>query len=249
MKISEANMCICHSVFRLTFLIFSFSVSTFGTQLFAQGLTTDEISDAIAQLAETTDSYQADFTVITEKKGVSKTAIGHIKYKWPNKSWREIRRQGDGALMGLVISNGKIKWNYIPIGNLALKYDLEALDEDAQQKGWGSAADLDEASLEYVGQEQLDGEKVYVLEGIPSDLLKQKNPEQPGKVRVFIGVKDGIIRKMITYNVHGEEIASQIYRNIQQDLSISNKDFEFIPPAGTKILEMKDIGSIINSLQ
>ena len=232
-----------YTIFSYAVLMLVCNIAPLTPPLFAQDLTTNVILEKIARLAEATGRYHAEFTVVTEKNGISKTAIGQMKYKWPNKSWREIKRQRDGALMGLVISNGTIKWNYIPSAQLALKYDLGAINKDAQEKGWGSAAELDEASLEYVGIEQLDGESVYVLEGISSDLLKHHDPDEPEKVRVYIGVEDGIIRKTVTYNAHGRELGSQTFLTIQRDLSIADKDFEFSPPEGTKIYEMKDIGS------
>jgi len=220
--------------------------SSMANQDCAQDQTTSEILEHISELAKTTGSYHADVTVITEKKGVSKTALGKFKYKWPNKSLREIRNEKNGQLMGFVISNGKVKWNYIPFGKLALKYELGELDEDAKRKGWKSAASLDETSLEYLGEEQLALEEVYVLEGTHSDFQKQNNPAKPGKVKVFIGIKDGITRKVITYNQEGREVGSQTFSNIRIDPSISEKDFEFVPPEGTQIHEVKDVGPRVN---
>lgn len=220
--------------------------SLMANQTCAEDQATREILEHISQLVKGTGSYHADVTVTTERKGVSKTTVGQYKYKWPNKSFQEVRDVKDGTLMGFVISNGIIKWNYMPFGNLALKYELEKLDEDAQKKGWSSAASLDETSLEYLGEEQLALEKMYVLGGTHSDLEKHNNPDNPGKVKVFVGIKDGIIRKVITHNRDEHEIGSTTFTNIRIDHSISDQDFEFVPPEGTKIYEVKDVGPRIN---
>ncbi len=232
--------------FYLVALIVIPNGSPMAKQTFAQDQTTREILERISHLAKATGSYRADSTVITPSKGDLKTTVGQFKHKWPNKSFLEIRNANNGELMGYSISNGKVRWNYMPFAKLTLKYELEELDKDAQKKGWSSAASVDEASLEYLGEEQLVLEQVYVLEGSHSDLEKLNNPDNPGKVKVFVGVKDGIIRKVITYNREGHEISSQTFSNIRIDHSISDKDFEFVPPEGTKIYEVKDVGPRTN---
>lgn len=216
-------------------------------QRVAQDQKTREILERISRLAKATGSYRANSTVITRRKGQSRTTVGQFKRQWPNKSYLEIRDANNGQLMGYSISDGKVRWNYMPFANLALKYELQELDKDAQKKGWSSAAGVDEDSLEYLGEEQLALEQVYVLKGSHSELEKLNNPDNPEEVKVFVGVNDGIIRKVITYNSDGHEISSQTFSNIQIDHSISDKDFEFVPPEGTKIQEVRDIGARHNS--
>ena len=212
----------------------------------AQNQTKEEIFNHISQLAKKTDSYHAEVTTVEEREGKPQVTKGKAMFKWPNMSWRESRRSRDHKLIGLSVSNGKIKWTYIPRVNSVLKYDVKALDEDAQLKGWLSADELDEASLEYVGTAQLGGEKVYVIEGEHSALIKHENPDSPGTTRFYVGTKDGIIRKVISFNQEGREIGSQTFSNIRIDRSISEKDFEFTPPEGTQIHEINDVGPRIN---
>ena len=174
----------------------------------AQNQTKGEILQHIALLGEETVSYRAEVTTVEEREGNPRVTTGMAMYKWPNMSWRESRSSRDNKLIGISVSNGKIEWVYIPRINTVLKYDRSALDEDAQFKGWLSAAELDEASLEYVGIEQLGGEEVYVIEGAPSALIKHENPEPPGTTRFYIGTKDGIMRKLLSFNEEGREIGS-----------------------------------------
>ena len=215
--------------------------------VFVQDQTTREILDHLTKLGKATDSYQADVTSIIEgHSGRTHSTSGKFKYKWPRMLWTKVWRIEDGKLIGLTVSNGKIRWVYSPITNMARKYIKQTMHEDAQEKGWFSADVLNEASLVYLGKNQLEGEEVYIIEGEPSDLIKQKNPNPPGKTRFYIGAKDGIMRKIITYNPDGREIGSQTFKNIQRDLSISNQDFDFTPPEGAQILEVKDVGPRTN---
>jgi len=51
---------------------------------------------------------------------------------------------------------------------------------------------------------------------------------------------------MILYNKQNEETDSITFSNIRKDSSISKKDFDFTPPKGTQIHEVKDVGSRMN---
>jgi len=87
---------------------------------------------------------------------------------------------------------------------------------------------------------------MYVFEGEQSALRKLKNVKHPGTARVYVNVKNGILQKFIEYDQTGAEISTQTFSNIHLDASILAKDFDFTPPEGTKIQEVKDIGSRIN---
>ena len=213
-------------------------------QVFAQDKATQDMINHLEQLLEATGSYRTDVATIFED---GKEINGKVKFKWPNMRWQENRfpRKHGSFHTVYIISNGTIRWNYMPGLNIALKYDKKARHEDAQQKGWFSADIIDKASLQYVRKEQLDGEEVSVFESKPSALLKHENPDPPGTTRFYIGAKDGIMRKIVTYNPEGRETGSQIFSNIRIDPSISDKDFEFDPPEGTQIHEVKEVDQII----
>jgi len=215
--------------------------------VFAQDKVTQELLEVLTQLGKTSGSYRADITSIVQgRKGATYYTKGKFKFKWPRMLWQKNWRVKDNTLLGISISNGKFKWLYVPRVNAVLKYNKKAIDEDSQEKGWFSADVIDKASVQFVGKENIGREEVYVFEVEPSALLKHENPDPPGKSRFYIGVKDGIMRKMISYNPQGLETGSQIYTNIQLDDSITAKDFEFIPPDGTQIHEVMGVGSRTN---
>jgi len=211
--------------------------------VFAQDQETLSIMERIETLVEGTGSYHAEVKTVTTKKGETSVTNGRMKFKWPNMRWEENRHSTKrGIRIGLIISNGEIRWNYMPSLKFAYKHDLKALDEDARLKGWASAGYFEEGSIQYLGIEQLEKEKVYVFEGTQSALKTPKNSNHPGKSRVYFSIKDGIPRKIVLYDHQGQETGSQIFSNIRKDLSISAKDFEFTPPEGTNIFEVKDVG-------
>ncbi len=210
--------------------------------VFAQDDVTQEVLEHLTHLGEETGSYRADVTSIVKgRKGSTYHTKGKFKFKWPRMLWQKNWRVEDNTLLGISSNNKNFKWLYIPRLNAVLKYDRKALNEDAQQKGWLSAAALDGASLQYVGKESMRGEEVYVIQAEPNALLKHENPDPPGNTQFYIGAKDGIMRKIVTYDSQDRETGSQIFSNIRIDPSISDKDFEFVPPEGTQIHEVKEI--------
>lgn len=214
--------------------------------VFSENQKKKKIFDRIEQLGKRTGSYRAEVKTIEQRNGTQRVTQGKIKFKWPNMYWDENWRLKDGIHLGNSISNGKIEWVYIPRVKVALKYDRSALDNDAQQKGWLSTAELDEASLLYVGKESIEGEEFYVIEGEPSAFTKHDNPEPLGKSRFYISTIDGIVRKIVIFDPQGQIVTTQTRFNIKLDATISEKDFEFTPPEGTKIHEVKDVGPRIN---
>ena len=77
--------------------------------VFAQNQTKEEILKQISQLAKKTGSYHAEVTTVEEREGKPRVTKGKAMFKWPNLSWRESRRSRDDKLIGLSVSNGKIK--------------------------------------------------------------------------------------------------------------------------------------------
>ena len=212
--------------------------------VFAQDQETNTIMERIEKIAEATGSYHAEVTTVINEKGKTSVIKGQFKFKWPNLRWEEARYPTRrGFRLGLIISDGQIQWNYSPSRKYAFKYDLKALDEDARQKGWTSADYFEKGSLQYVGREHLEQEEMYVFEGTSSALLERNSPDPPGKTRMYLSVKNGIIRKIVKYDHKGQITLSKTFSNIRKDPSITAKDFEFTPPEGTRIFNVKDVGS------
>jgi outer membrane lipoprotein-sorting protein len=211
--------------------------------IYSQDQETLNIMERLQKLAQETGSYQAEVTTVLTKKGKTSVIKGKMKFMWPNMRWEESRHSTKrGIRLALSISNGKIRWNYIPSLKFAFKHDMKSLDEDARQKGWASAGYLEEDTFQYLGSAQLENVEVFIFEGKQNVLRAPRNSKEPGRARVYFGAQDGILRKMVELDHEGSEVASKTIFNIRIDPSISQKDFEFTPSEGTQITEVKDIG-------
>lgn len=203
---------------------------------------TERVLKRISLLSKSIESYKADFKVITNEDGKVDEIEGHMKFKWPNLIRQEMRILPQSSQNELVVTNGRVKWIYMPHLNVAQRYDLEAMNKDAQET-YGLLADyIDEESIRYVGADTIEAEEVYVLEGHPSPIIKKRDPKHPSRAKFFVGIKDGLVRKVAFYDQQENEAFSQIFWNIREDKRISLSDFEFTPPEGVRVFQVTDTG-------
>jgi len=192
----------------------------------AQDSETQEIIDKIEAMAKATGGYHADYVMVDSNQKTRRVTKGQMKQKWPYMRWAEIRRSKDDRLIGFSISNGVTRWNYLP------KYKL-ALKRNAHGHEW-----IDKQSVRHVRTEFLGGEEVYVIEAQGSAGIPVDNLDFFGRTEFYIGTQDGIIRQAIIFNSKNKIKGTQIFFNIRPDPSISEEDFEFVPPQGTQIFDL-----------
>ncbi len=211
------------------------------TPVIAVDQATIAILKQIAQLGEATGSYRADCKTVIEEDGTTRVMYGHLIAKWPNMSRDEIRSAEDGSLLGIVVKNGQVQWEYVPMINAAFKSNMEALHADAESKYGISAHYVDPNSIQYLEKAKVGTEETYVFEGAPSVLITKRDPNHPAKMKVYISARDGTIRKTTSYDKRGRETFVQVCGNVRKDASIPVEDFEFIPPEGTRVIEVSDV--------
>jgi len=187
-------------------------------------------------------SYAANFTVTMDDKGAKKVIDGRLKFRWPNLIRQEMKISPHGYGEELIVNNGQISWAYVPRFKMAVKYNLEKMDEDALERYGVVASYIDPDSITYIGNDVISQEKVYVFEGTPSIMALERGPENLEKSRIYIGIKDGIIRKVAFFNMEGVETYSQIFRDIKLDEQIPITEFEFEPPKDASVTEINDVG-------
>ena len=213
-------------------------------RLFSQGDSPPDVIKHLNQLLEATGSYRADVKIVMRDDVKTTIREGDFTFKWPNLMRLDTRVVEDGSPLATIVSDGTIKWHYMPSVKFAFKYDLTAFDEDAQQKFGTSADYYDIETLTYLERDQVGTEDVYVFEVQPMESIKQEDPEHRGNARTYISVNDGTLRRTVTYGQEGNETNIHTYSNVRKDASISMRDFEFVPPAGTQVVEVNDTGVV-----
>lgn len=196
----------------------------------AQDLPHQDLFEHIAELAKTTGGYHAEYVHVDTTGKTRKVIKGRLKKKWPNMRWGEIHKGHDDRPIGFSISNGTTSWLYWSKFRMAMKRSV-------QEREW-----IDEESLRYVRTEFFAGEEVYVIEAQQRSEILDDPHHSPVRVELYLGTQDGIVRQMIEYDPQGQITGTQIYFNIRPDPAIIDKDFEFVPPSGTQIIEWNDSG-------
>ncbi len=190
-----------------------------------QGPTSQEIFEKIEALAETTGGYQADFVDIDTRKNERRVMKGKMKKKSLNTRWVELRRGKDDSLIGYAISNGVTKWIYDPEHKSAIK-------QSVQRKEW-----IDKQSVRYLRAEFFSGEEVYVISAKGNARIPAEHIASFDREEFYIGTEDGIIRQAIQYDHDGQIKGTQIFFNIRPDPTITEEDFDFEPPPGTRVVD------------
>ncbi len=74
-------------------------------------------------------------------------------------------------------------------------------------------------------------------------------PQEPGKIRMWIGQKDLFAHRYIMYDKAGKEMAETRITNVKLNGKIDAKLFKYTPPPGARVMDMTkgmpDFGGMI----
>ncbi len=192
------------------------------------------VSDVVSEVKKkfgSLDSYQASFTIVSDKLGKRKRQTGTVKYKANNKLLIEFRRPYGQK----IISNGSTMWIYIPSMNVVAEQDLK---EEPGLFATTSKSGLRTLFAKYhyrfaskeQPEKQRDGSKMYTL------LLKQKESRAGYRdIKLWIS-EDYFIRKASGKTSTGKEI-DIVLSDIKTNIKLPNALFKFDIPARARVIK------------
>lgn len=138
-----------------------------------------------------------------------------------------------------------VMWTYMPQMKVVQKIDMrrvkETLKEEVEEeKETGSFYGMVKETVRYVGKESLEGEDVHVFEGEAPEAQGEFQQLQPSRMKVWIGVNDGLVRKQVGTNEKGEEVTSEIRTSVEVNISIPDSMFVFTPPEGVQVMDFTE---------
>lgn len=92
--------------------------------------------------------------------------------------------------------------------------------------------------LKVVGEEEIDGQKMYVLEGSRTFPLTIDNQASLGmliRMKMLGGTKDLILRRWVIWTSLGPMVETVEYFNLKVDQKIDPEVFKYTPPEGAKV--------------
>ena len=190
-------------------------ISTWSCKSNVTELTTKRVLEDIAKKHTQIKSYKADFVITDIINGKKDTTEGKIKFKQPILMRQEMNISFKEGEKDLIISNGRIKWMYIPRIKIVFREDLQIADEEFQKKYGIASSYVDMKTIRYIKTDNLNGHWVYILEGLPNKIVRVRDPDAPEKMRVFIDVDTGVVCKVAFYDKQGKEMMPQIFKNFE----------------------------------
>ena len=193
--------------------------------------TVSDVVDNIKKKFAKIESYQANFTIVSEKMGKTRQQTGVIKYKANNKICIEFSQPYGQK----IVSNGKTMWIYIPSMNVVAEQDLNA-DTGIFTSGTKSGLNWLFSKYHYrfdskdQPAEQDDGTKKYTL------FLKQKESRSGfRKLKLWVSEQYFIVR------ARGETTTGKTiditFSNLKINPSLLNGIFKFDMPAHARVIK------------
>ncbi len=177
------------------------------------------------------ESYQASFTITSEKLGKKKMHNGLVQYK-----------SSDRLLMRFynppgqkIISDGKMMWIYIPSLNVVAEQDLKSnsgIFSSNTKSGLNRLFSKYHYKFDSKSQPEVqkDGSKMYTL------YLKQKESRSGYRyLRLWVS-EDYLITRAKGETSSGKKIEIQ-FRNIKTNVDIPNGIFKFSIPAQARVIK------------
>jgi outer membrane lipoprotein-sorting protein len=195
-------------------------------------------------------SYQADMAMSMKVMNQAMSTKGKVIFKKPNRSHMDFETDmGAMKMKQTVVSNGKTTWTYQPLMNMVSTIDMEKLAA-AGIPGVGQNQGANDLSKPFqgvnrdtitaLGTETIDGVETQAFEATP-DLSGAPNmPFKPAKVQMWLGMADGVPRRVVMLDQAGQETMSQTYTNVVLNGEFPDSQFEFTPPANAQVLDMTE---------
>ncbi len=193
--------------------------------------TVSDIVDNIKSNFGKLDTYQANFTIMSDKGGKTNHQAGTIKYKAHNKLCIEFSQPFGQK----IVSNGKMMWIYIPSMNVVAEQDLNS---ESGIFTTGSKSGLNWLFSKYhyrfaskdQPETQDDGTKRYTL------ILKQKESRSGyRKMKLWVTERYFIIR------AQGETSTGKkvdiAFSDLKTNVSLPNGLFKFDVPSRARVIK------------
>ena len=209
-------------------LIF-FSANTFAYKF--EFTTVSDVVNATKKKYSSLKSYQANFTIVSDKGGKRVTQTGVLKFKSSDKLLMEFSSPSRQKL----VSNGQMMWIYIPSMNVVAEQDLTS---ESGLFTSGSEAGLNRLFSKYhyrfASKEEpetmKDGSKQYTL------VLKQKETRGGYKtINLWIS-EDYFIQRAEGFTSSGKKIEITL-SDIKTDVDLPNALFKFDIPGSARIIK------------
>ena len=228
----------------------------------ADALTTaDDVTLFTSEKMTTYKTWSADYRQSMDMMGTKMNMNGKMSFQQPS----SMRMSADIFVMGttnqmlIVQGPNKIMWQetHTMGQHQVLKTDLNKIPTNSPAAGamsdqmmtpqeqWKKSRKMCDYTL--VGAETLNGQPVYVLEGVIKKDAKLNGKQagmvkMMGKNRVYIGKNDGFFHKTEQFDKENATVIMTMeFSNIKFNPTLAADIFKYEPPKNVRVVEMKQM--------
>jgi outer membrane lipoprotein-sorting protein len=246
---------------RLNAVLMSFCVLTMVVVFSGTATALPTIDELLAKMQKNMagiTTFEADLKMTAAQGDRKMISNGHIVSKNIMKDDKTIEKtlmnykmsmeMGQGMKMDmLMVNDGEFVWtemkgSMMPQVMVTKAKSTKAMGErdplDNVKKMW------DTWDLKVTGEDTLDGQKMWVLEGT---LKEGKTPagkmqQQGTKVKMWLGQDDNFTHRFIVYDDKGNELGDTTFSNVKLNGKVDDGLFKYTPPAGAKVIDADKMG-------
>lgn len=183
----------------------------------------DIITNVQNAYKDITDAKASFSQTVKYGKSKAQSSSGTLYIKKENKYRIETGSQ-------TIVTDGSTSWSYSPSKKqCVIDYYKETGNTFSPNKYLFQYPENFYSDL--AGSEKLSGKDVYVL------TLKPRESGYVKSAKLWVGKDDWIIKKI--YIVTDESTATYSLKNVQTNIGVANSKFNFSPPEGTEIIDMR----------
>ncbi|ADC70166.1 outer membrane lipoprotein carrier protein LolA [Methanocaldococcus sp. FS406-22] len=183
-----------------------------------QQMDAEEIAKKMQEKYESMKSMEADVLITMNMMGQTKTMQYKYAFEKPNKFYME----NDDVL---IVCDGKTYYVYDKKKNQYTMVEIKGEENNLFNPDYGKLIKsmLEKFNVSYLGEENYDGRKCYVLE-----LISKENPEE--KMKMYV---DEEYWQPLKIEMDGMTIE---YKDVKFNVDIPDDKFKFVPPEGAKLM-------------
>lgn len=195
---------------------------------------------------ESVQSFRSVLSTSMEMMGNSVTTTGKMLFRRPDL----LRMETSGATpaqLSINIFDGEFNWTYQPQMNMVMKIEIERIRSEFPDFGvnnsfFESFQGLDKGRVQYIRNTTFADEEVAVFQGHTDGKMAQMGlgSMQPAWIEVWVGMEDGLLRRMVMFRENGEEIMVMEMEMEEINPTIPDTAFVFSPPEGAQVMDMTD---------
>jgi len=155
----------------------------------------------------------------------------------------------------MVVKKDEVQNLYTPSGNTTFRIDLATLRKEFGEEVFKEIIDpmvtqdirkpfsfmgikKEDAIFEDIGK--INGQEMLIFNSHIKVPIIEENKVLSQKIKIWIGSCDNLLHKYTLYDQESNEMYAETFTDIVINPEISDKEFDFKPPGGTKIIDQTE---------